>query len=155
MQYTAYKLHYALYSALVIRRRVDETCAPSPICFSMSAASSGVARGRIPGSVKLVWRREMTTNTNRTPPMAGMQLVRCFTRNGQLEPHNASIRKTLIVEQGGFKILCCSIKLFHSLQLCGFPIPRLTLNNHPIKRTSKRMSKVLQSIENKHNNKKI
>lgn len=55
-----------------------------PICFSMSAASSGVALGRMPGSVKLVCSRVMTTNTKRTPAMAGMQLVRCLTRKGQL-----------------------------------------------------------------------
>lgn len=57
----------------------------SPICFSMSAASSGVALGRMPGSEKLVCRREMTTKTKRTPPITGMQPVRCSTRKGQLE----------------------------------------------------------------------
>lgn len=50
----------------------------------MSAASSGVALGRIPGSLKLVWSRVITTKTKRAPPMTGMQPVRCFTRNGQL-----------------------------------------------------------------------
>lgn len=47
-----------------------------PICFSMSAASSGSVLGRIPGSVKLVCSREVTTNTNNTPPITGMQTVR-------------------------------------------------------------------------------
>lgn len=56
----------------------------SPICFSSSAASSGVARGRIPGSLKLVRSRVSSTNRKRTPPMAGMQPVRCWTRKGQL-----------------------------------------------------------------------
>lgn len=56
----------------------------SPICFSMSAASSGVALGRMPGSVKLVLSREMTTNTKSTAPITGMKTVRCSTRNGQL-----------------------------------------------------------------------
>lgn len=51
----------------------------------MSAASSGVALGRMPGSEKLVWSRVMTTNTKRPPPITGMQLVRCFTRKGQLQ----------------------------------------------------------------------
>lgn len=50
----------------------------------MSAASSGVALGRMPGSVKLVLSREMTTNTKSTPPITGMKTVRCSTRNGQL-----------------------------------------------------------------------
>lgn len=50
----------------------------------MSAASSGVALGKIPGSVKLVLSREMITNTNSTPPITGMKTVRCSTRNGQL-----------------------------------------------------------------------
>lgn len=53
------------------------------ICRSMSAASSGVALGKMPGSVKLVLSREMTTNTKSTPPITGMKMVRCFTRNGQ------------------------------------------------------------------------
>lgn len=56
----------------------------SPICFSTSAASSVVALGRMPGSVKLVLSREKTTNTNSNPPITGMNTVRCSTRNGQL-----------------------------------------------------------------------
>lgn len=51
----------------------------------MSAASSGVALGRMPGSEKLVWRREMTTKTKRTPPITGMQPVKFLTRKGQLQ----------------------------------------------------------------------
>lgn len=50
----------------------------------MSAASSGVALGKIPGSVKLVLSREMITKTNSTAPITGMKMVRCCTRNGQL-----------------------------------------------------------------------
>lgn len=59
-------------------------CGTSPICFSMSAASSGVALGKIPGSVKLVLSREMITKINSTAPITGMKMVRCCTRNGQL-----------------------------------------------------------------------
>lgn len=59
-------------------------CWTLPICFSMSAASSGVALGKIPGSVKLVLSREMITKTNSTAPITGMKMVRCCTRNGQL-----------------------------------------------------------------------
>lgn len=68
---------------------------PLPICFSMSAASSGVARGRMPGSVKLVCRREMTTNTNSTPPIAGMNTVRCFNRKGQLWWQDKEKKRTI------------------------------------------------------------
>lgn len=56
----------------------------SPICFSTSAASSAVALGRMPGSVKLVLSREKTTNTNSKEPITGMNTVRCSTRKGQL-----------------------------------------------------------------------
>lgn len=48
----------------------------SPIRFSKSAASLGVALGRIPGSLKLVCRRQLMTKKNRTPPMMGMAKVR-------------------------------------------------------------------------------
>lgn len=61
---------------------------PLPICFSMSAASSGVALGRMPGSVKLVLNKEITTNTKSTPPITGMKTVRWSTRNGQLKKKN-------------------------------------------------------------------
>lgn len=60
----------------------------------MSAASSGVALGRMPGSVKLVWSRVMTTNTKRPPPITGIQLVRCLTRKGQLCRGEATDRDT-------------------------------------------------------------
>lgn len=56
-----------------------------PICLSMSAASSGVALGRTPGSLKLARRSIPITKTNSTPPMAGMAGVRFDARNGQLE----------------------------------------------------------------------
>lgn len=91
---------------------------PLPICFSMSAASSGVARGRMPGSVKLVWSREMTTNTKSTPPITGMPLVKFFTKNGQLgtrererwwgfQKKNKSPEQFLILRS-----------MFHFLELC-------------------------------------
>lgn len=50
----------------------------------MSAASSVVALGKMPGSVKLVLSRERTTNTKSTPPITGIKTVKCSTRNGQL-----------------------------------------------------------------------
>jgi len=50
----------------------------------MSAASSGVALGRMPGSVKLVLSREVTANKKRTAPITGIKTVRCSTRKGQL-----------------------------------------------------------------------
>lgn len=56
-----------------------------PICLSMSAASSGVALGRTPGSLKLARSSIPITKTNSTPPMAGMAGVRFDARNGQLE----------------------------------------------------------------------
>lgn len=62
----------------------DLACRTVPICFSMSAASSAVARGKMPGSVKLVLSRETITNTKSTPPITGMKTVRCSTRKGQL-----------------------------------------------------------------------
>lgn len=51
----------------------------------MSAASSGVALGRTPGSLKLARSSIPITKTNSTPPMAGMAGVRFDARNGQLE----------------------------------------------------------------------
>ncbi|MGH0192414.1 UNVERIFIED_CONTAM: hypothetical protein FKN15_012183 [Acipenser sinensis] len=54
------------------------------MCFSTSAASSGVALGSIPGSLKLVCSKEITTKKKRTAPITGMVLVKCSTRNGQL-----------------------------------------------------------------------
>lgn len=67
----------------------------SPICFSTSAASSGVALGRMPGSVKLVLRREMTTNTKSITPTTGMKTVRCSTRKGQLEERGGGATTSL------------------------------------------------------------
>lgn len=57
----------------------------SPICLSRSAASSGVALGRTPGSLKLVLRSVPSTKINSTPPMTGITGVSCSARNGQLE----------------------------------------------------------------------
>lgn len=56
-----------------------------PICLSRSAASSGVALGRTPGSLKLVLRSVPSTKINSTPPMTGITGVSCRARYGQLE----------------------------------------------------------------------
>lgn len=56
-----------------------------PICRSMSAASSGVARGITPGSLKLVRNNVAITNINSAPPTAGMAGVTCSARYGQLK----------------------------------------------------------------------
>lgn len=48
----------------------------SPILFSRSAASLGVALGKIPGSLKLVWSRQLMTKKKRTAAMMGMARVR-------------------------------------------------------------------------------
>lgn len=55
-----------------------------PICLSRSAASSAVALGSTPGSLKLVLRSVPNTNINSTPPMTGITGVKCCARNGQL-----------------------------------------------------------------------
>lgn len=55
-----------------------------PICLSRSAASSGVARGRTPGSLKLVRSRVPITKKNRMPPTTGMAGVSFTARYGQL-----------------------------------------------------------------------
>lgn len=47
----------------------------SPICFSRAAASQMVARGRMPGSVKLVCRRQLMTKKKRMAAMMGMARV--------------------------------------------------------------------------------
>lgn len=57
----------------------------SPICFSSAAASQTVARGRIPGSVKLVCSRQLMTKKKRMAAMMGMARVRWRARKGQLE----------------------------------------------------------------------
>lgn len=80
----------------------------------MSAASSGVALGKIPGSVKLVLSREMITNTKSTPPITGMKRVRCSTRNGQLwvkkYGHSEKRNGRFIVWIEGW---CCGLKDGH------------------------------------------
>lgn len=55
-----------------------------PICRSRSAASSGVARGRTPGSLKLVRSRVPITKKKRMPPTTGMAGVIFTARYGQL-----------------------------------------------------------------------
>lgn len=55
-----------------------------PICLSRSAASSGVARGRTPGSLKLVRSRVPITKKNRMPPTTGMAGVIFSARYRQL-----------------------------------------------------------------------
>lgn len=55
-----------------------------PICLSRSAASSGVARGRTPGSLKLVRSRVPITKKNSMPPTTGMAGVIFTARYGQL-----------------------------------------------------------------------
>lgn len=55
-----------------------------PICLSRSAASSGVALGSTPGSLKLVLSRVPSTNMKSTPPMTGMTGVNCAAKKGQL-----------------------------------------------------------------------
>lgn len=55
-----------------------------PICLSRSAASSGVARGRTPGSLKLVRSRVPITKKNKMPPTTGMAGVIFTARYGQL-----------------------------------------------------------------------
>ena len=57
----------------------------SPICFSRAAASQTVARGRIPGSVKLVCSRQLMTKKKRMAAMMGMARVSWRARKGQLE----------------------------------------------------------------------
>lgn len=56
-----------------------------PICLSTSAASSGVARGRTPGSLKLARSSMTITKRKSTPPMAGMAGLKLEARNGQLD----------------------------------------------------------------------
>lgn len=70
-----------------------------PICLSRSAASSGVALGSTPGSVKLVLRSVPITNINRTPPMTGITGVNCSARNGQLIGQEEMLGETEISKQ--------------------------------------------------------
>jgi len=59
-----------------------------PICLSMSAASSGVARGIMPGSVKLVLSKVAMTNRKMRPSATGIAGDTLTARYGQLKPHN-------------------------------------------------------------------
>lgn len=78
----------------------------------MSAASSAVALGRMPGSLKLVCSSVMTTNTKRAPPMTGMQPVRCLTRKGQLRKGQdatftfKSPQQQLVSSDRQFRVTC-------------------------------------------------
>jgi hypothetical protein len=51
----------------------------------MYAASSGVARGITPGSLKLVRKRADITKINNKPPMTGIAGVIFSAKNGQLK----------------------------------------------------------------------
>lgn len=66
-------------------KRRDNRPSVLPICLSRSAASSGVARGRTPGSLKLVRSRVPITKKKRIPPIAGMAGVIFSDKYGQLE----------------------------------------------------------------------
>ena len=57
----------------------------SPICLSTSAASSGVARGMIPGSVKLVRNSDINTKKKRIAATTGIAGEMCFVKYGQLD----------------------------------------------------------------------
>jgi alanine-alpha-ketoisovalerate/valine-pyruvate aminotransferase len=54
------------------------------ICFSMKAASSGVARGITPGSEKLVRNNEDNTNTKSKPLTIGIAILTSLVKKGQL-----------------------------------------------------------------------
>jgi len=54
----------------------------------MSAASSGVARGIMPGSVKLVLSKVAMTNRKMRPSATGIAGDTLTARYGQLKPHN-------------------------------------------------------------------
>lgn len=56
-----------------------------PICFSTYAASSDVALGMIPGSVKLVLNKEDIVNKNKNPPIIGIAIVTFSAKYLQLE----------------------------------------------------------------------
>lgn len=70
----------------------------SPIRFSRSAASLGVALGRIPGSLKLVWSRQLMTKKKRTAAMMGMAKVRWLARKGQLRREKKAALPTIPTE---------------------------------------------------------
>lgn len=56
-----------------------------PICFSIYAASSGVARGITPGSLKLVRNNADITNMKSNPPITGIAGVMWSAKYGQLK----------------------------------------------------------------------
>jgi len=56
-----------------------------PICFSIFAASSGVARGMTPGSVKLVRNRVVMTKTKIIPSTIGIAGDMLTAKYGQLK----------------------------------------------------------------------
>jgi hypothetical protein len=58
---------------------------PSPICFSISAASSGVGLGMIPGSLKAVRRSVATTNKKSGTPTTGRAGLNSRAKYGQLQ----------------------------------------------------------------------
>lgn len=55
-----------------------------PICVSMTAASSEVALGMIPGSLKLVLNKAPRTKRNVKAPTTGIQGDSSLAKNGQL-----------------------------------------------------------------------
>ena len=67
-----------------------------PICFSVSAASSWVALGIIPGSLKLVRNKVDMTNKNKTAATAGMagliSCVRYWQLQWQKEKNNVQVK---------------------------------------------------------------
>lgn len=65
----------------------------------MSAASSGVALGMTPGSLKLVLNRVDMTNMNSAPPTAGIAGVTLTAKYGQLK------REKMIVLKSGIEAL--------------------------------------------------
>ena len=56
-----------------------------PICFSISAASSGEALGMTPGSLKLVLNKVAMTKINKAPPTTGIAGVTWTAKYGQLK----------------------------------------------------------------------
>ena len=56
-----------------------------PICISVYMASSGVALGRMPGSLNVVCRSMAMTKVKSAAAMTGMAIDRRFARYGQLK----------------------------------------------------------------------
>lgn len=86
-----------------------------PICLSRSAASSGVARGRTPGSLKLVRSSVPITKKNRMPPTTGMAGVIFSARYRQLPTgcrkkgemnHNVRIHNQMRETNFYLKLIC-------------------------------------------------